>query len=263
MNNIELKPQTALITGAAGYIGSALALELARTYSHLILVDINENELNRLKNEISINSKVNINIHKCDMSNKKDLENLADDLDKKYSVIDAIFNAIGMVGTDTMEGWNTDFTKHSYEAWQKCLDVNVSCIFFLIQKVHHLMKKSPYASIVNISSIYGVTAPDWSLYEDTDINNPAAYSVSKAGLVHMTKWLASKLAPEIRVNCISPGGIKRNQEKSFIEKYESKTPLKRMATEEDIIGPAIFLASTSASYITGENLIVDGGWTIT
>ena len=124
------------------------------------------------------------------------------------------------------------------------------------------MHKSDNASIVNISSIYGVSAPDWELYKGTNINNPGAYSVSKAGVVHMTKWLASTLSPKIRVNCVSPGGVYRKQSEKFVKKYESRTLLKRMATEKDIVGPVVFLSSSSASYITGENLIVDGGWTI-
>jgi NAD(P)-dependent dehydrogenase (short-subunit alcohol dehydrogenase family) len=124
------------------------------------------------------------------------------------------------------------------------------------------MNKSKNASIINISSIYGVNAPDWNLYQDTNINNPAAYSISKAGLIYMTKWLASTLAPNIRVNAISPGGILRQQEKLFIKKYNEKTLLNRMATESDVSEPVLFLASNMSSYITGQNLIIDGGWTI-
>ena len=86
--------------------------------------------------------------------------------------------------------------------------------------------------------------------------------MSKAGVDHMTKWLASTLSPKIRVNCVSPGGIYRKQSEKFVKKFNSRTLLKRMATEKDIVGPVVFLSSSSASYITGENLIVDGGWTI-
>jgi len=132
----------------------------------------------------------------------------------------------------------------------------------MIQKIYKSLEKSKKASITNISSIYGVVAPDWNIYENTNINNPAAYSISKAGIVHMTKWLASALAPKIRVNAVSPGGVFRNQQKIFVKKYIDKTLLKRMAIEDDIVGPVVFLSSTAASYITGQNLIVDGGWTI-
>ena len=117
-------------------------------------------------------------------------------------------------------------------------------------------------SIVNISSIYGTYAPDYSIYKDTKINNPAAYSVSKAGLTYLSKWLASSLAPKIRINSISPGGIFRNQDKKFVKKYIEKTLLKRMATEDDIAGCVAFLLSSLSSYITGQDIIVDGGWGI-
>ena len=123
------------------------------------------------------------------------------------------------------------------------------------------MKKAKDSSIINISSIYGTNAPDQKIYKNTNINNPAAYSVSKAGLTYMTKWLASSLAPNIRVNSISPGGIKRNQSKVFMKQYISKTLLNRMATEEDIVGAIIFLATNMSSYVTGQNIIIDGGFT--
>ena len=103
-------------------------------------------------------------------------------------------------------------------------------------------------------------APDWNLYEGTSMNNPAAYGASKAGLIQLTRWLSSQLAPQVRVNSISPGGIFRNQEKEFVKRYESKTPLGRMATEDDLKGAIAYLASDLSKYVTGQNLSVDGGW---
>jgi len=115
-------------------------------------------------------------------------------------------------------------------------------------------------NIINIASIYGELGPDWNLYKDTNMGNPAAYSASKGGLVQLTRWLATTLAPNIRVNSISPGGVFRNQPKVFVERYSVKTPLERMATEEDFIGVVAFLASDMSQYLTGQNIIVDGGW---
>ncbi len=103
-------------------------------------------------------------------------------------------------------------------------------------------------------------APDMSLYEDTSMGNPAAYSASKGGLIQLTKWLAVNMAPSVRVDSISPGGIERNQPKAFIEKYQAKTPLGRMGSEEDLKGSIISLASDLSKYVTGQNIIVDGGW---
>jgi NAD(P)-dependent dehydrogenase (short-subunit alcohol dehydrogenase family) len=122
------------------------------------------------------------------------------------------------------------------------------------------MKDSIGASIVNISSIYGLLGPDWRLYAETNMGNPAAYSASKGGLIQFTRWLSTTLAPSVRVNAICPGGIFRNQPGSFIAKYEYKTPMARMAKEEDFKGALGFLASDLSSYVTGQSLNVDGGW---
>ena len=123
-----------------------------------------------------------------------------------------------------------------------------------------LLKATEGASIINIASIYGEYGPDWSLYEGTYMSNPAAYSASKGGLIQFTRWLATTIAPDIRVNAISPGGIFRNQPEVFVKRYEAKTPLGRMATEDDFRGVVAFLASDMSRYVTGQNLVMDGGW---
>jgi NAD(P)-dependent dehydrogenase (short-subunit alcohol dehydrogenase family) len=102
--------------------------------------------------------------------------------------------------------------------------------------------------------------PDWGLYENTGVGNPAAYGASKGGLIQLTRWLSTTLAPNVRVNAISPGGIFRGQDTTFVSRYESKTPLGRMATEEDFCGVIAFLSSDQSKYVTGQNLSVDGGW---
>jgi len=102
--------------------------------------------------------------------------------------------------------------------------------------------------------------PDWNLYEGTSMGNPAAYGTAKGGLIQLTRWLATTVAPQIRVNTISPGGIYRNQPKQFVERYKSKTPLRRMATEDDFRGVVAYLASDMSKYVTGQNINVDGGW---
>jgi NAD(P)-dependent dehydrogenase (short-subunit alcohol dehydrogenase family) len=123
-----------------------------------------------------------------------------------------------------------------------------------------LLKSSDNGCIVNIGSIYGTYGPDWSLYEGTKMSNPAAYAASKGGLIQLTHWLATTVSPEIRVNAISPGGIFRNQPGEFVKRYESRTPLGRMANEEDFRGAIAYLASDLSKYVTGVNLAVDGGW---
>ena len=134
------------------------------------------------------------------------------------------------------------------------------CAFHLSQGLYKKLKQSGNGSIINISSIYGVYSPDWKIYKETNLGNSSAYASAKAGLIQLTKWLSSTLAPNIRVNSISPGGIFRDQPKKFVKAYNNRTSLGRMATEEDLMGIIAYLASDASSYVTGQNIIIDGGW---
>jgi NAD(P)-dependent dehydrogenase (short-subunit alcohol dehydrogenase family) len=125
-----------------------------------------------------------------------------------------------------------------------------------------MLKKSKAGSIINIASIYGAYAPDYSLYEGTSMGNPAGYSASKGGLIQLTRWLSTTVAPDICVNSISPGGIWRKQPEKFVKRYERRTPLARMATEEDFKGVIAYLISDMSAYVTGQNIVVDGGWSV-
>jgi len=138
--------------------------------------------------------------------------------------------------------------------------VNLTAAFHLCQGLAPLLSYSCRGSIINIASIYGEYGPDWALYEGTTLSNPAAYGASKGGLLQLTRWLATTMAPHVRVNAISPGGISRGQPKTFVDKYEKRTPLRRMATENDFSGAVAFLASDMSAYVTGQNLSIDGGW---
>ena len=165
-------------------------------------------------------------------------------------------------GSSGLKGWAKPIKEQDVETWEKAIEVNLTAVFYLIQQCLPLMEKSASASIINISSIYGVAGQKLSLYEGMDYLTPAAYAVSKGGLVQLTRYLATVLAPIIRVNCISPGGIERDQNKAFLERYKKMTPLGRMGREEDLKGVTHFLASDLSAYITGQNIIVDGGWSL-
>jgi NAD(P)-dependent dehydrogenase (short-subunit alcohol dehydrogenase family) len=124
------------------------------------------------------------------------------------------------------------------------------------------MKEQKKGSIVNISSIYGVVGPDFGVYEGTEMTLPAAYSAIKGGIINFSRYLAAYLGPNgVRVNCISPGGIFDNQNPVFVENYNKKVPMKRMGLPIDISPAVTFLLSEEASYITGQNIAIDGGWT--
>jgi NAD(P)-dependent dehydrogenase (short-subunit alcohol dehydrogenase family) len=125
------------------------------------------------------------------------------------------------------------------------------------------MRRQGGGVIINLASIYGVSAPDFSIYEGTEMTMPVAYSAIKAGIIALTKYIATYYGRyNVRANTISPGGIFDNQPKSFVEKYSGKTPLGRMGTPKEVASVVIFLASDGSSYITGQNLLVDGGWTV-
>jgi NAD(P)-dependent dehydrogenase (short-subunit alcohol dehydrogenase family) len=134
--------------------------------------------------------------------------------------------------------------------------------YFLCSKfTAELMKKKSGGSILNFASIYGVVAPDFGIYKGTKMTMPAAYSAIKGGIVAFTRYLSTYYAKyNIRANVISPGGVYNHQNASFVAKYKERTPLNRMANPEDIVGAVVFLSSDASSYITGQNIIIDGGW---
>lgn len=176
--------------------------------------------------------------------------------------LDILINNAAFVATSGLDGWTCDFTGQSIDTWRRALEVNITAAFELSQGLVSLLRASGKGSIINVASIYGVNGPDYSLYAGTDMGNPAAYSVSKGGLIQLTRWLATTLAPSVRVNTISPGGVYRNQPQKFVDRYIARTPLRRMAVEEDFKGVTAYLASDLSIYTTGQNLLVDGGWSI-
>jgi NAD(P)-dependent dehydrogenase (short-subunit alcohol dehydrogenase family) len=173
-----------------------------------------------------------------------------------------LINNAAFVGATDLEGWNVPFEEQSIKTWRRAIEVNLTAVFGICQGLMPLLKKSDGASIINIGSIYGLYGPDLSLYQETSMNNPAAYGASKGGVLQLTRWLATNVAPEVRVNSISPGGVYRNQPSEFVRRYEQKTPLGRMASGDDLRGAITYLATDLSSYVTGQNLSVDGGWGI-
>ena len=147
------------------------------------------------------------------------------------------------------------------------MSVNVDGMFLVTQAVGRQMLAQGSGSIINLASIYGLVGPDSRIYEGSDylggpINTPAVYSASKAAVVGFTKWLATHYGDKgIRANCLVPGGVSSGQNGPFQRNYASRTPMGRMAEADELVGPAVFLASDAASYVTGQVLAVDGGWT--
>ena len=147
------------------------------------------------------------------------------------------------------------------DLFQRACSINLIGPFLLVQRCAEMLKNSGHGSVINFLSIYGVTAPDLGIYEGTEMGNSVAYATTKGGLLQMTRWLSTILAPQVRVNALSPGGILADQPEPFIKNYGARTPLGRMGVEEDLKGAIAFLASDLSQYVTGQNLMIDGGWT--
>ena len=236
-----------ILTGGSGLLGKEFIKRLINDNFFVINID------NRVK--FGLESE----FYKADITNPNELENTFNVILKKHNKINGLVNNAYPKTSD----WNEKFEKIKLESWRKNLDMQLNSYFNLTQKVlNHMVKNKIKGSIVNIASIYGVVGNDFTIYEGTDINPPAAYSAIKGGLINLTKYLASYYGKHnIRINSISPGGILDKQPEKFINNYVKKVPLNRMGLPKDISPSVSFLLSDDSSYITGHNLIIDGGWT--
>ena len=265
MNNVQdkmnLNGRLAVLTGATGNIGKVMARTLAELGADLLLLDLPASPLAQLKDELASFSRGSIDFSPCDLEDGAQRQASVNALLASGRPVSVLVNNAAFVGTSDLQGWAVPFAEQQVDTWRRAIEVNLTAVFDLCQGLLPLMQTAPGASIVNIGSIYGMCGPDWSLYAGTEMANPAAYAASKGGLLQLTRWLATTLAPAVRVNAISPGGVWRGQPEVFIEKYQARTPLGRMASEEDFAGALAYLATGLSAYVTGQNLVVDGGWT--
>lgn len=257
---MSLKGRRALITGAAGHIGRVIAQTLAELGADLLLVDLAGANYGTLVEETERDWRVKVQTLKCNLESQGDRNRLIDCLRTQQSGLDVLVNNASFTGDTGLQGWVADFEHQTVETWRRALEVTLTAAFDLSKGFVPLLKQSNGGSVINIASIYGSYGPDYSLYAGTEMGNPAAYAASKGGLIQLTRWLSTTLAPRVRVNAISPGGVFRDQPTEFVERYEARTPLGRMATEDDFRGAIAYLASDLSLYVTGQNLAVDGGW---
>lgn len=255
----NIKGYNILITGAAGHLGKEFSECLASLKANLILLDKDKKKLLKLEKSLQKKNDILVSSYTVDLEKISQRKKTINAIKKKFQSIDIIINNAAFIGASNLKNWSTNFENQSIETWNRAIEVNLTSVFHICQGLLPLLKKSKNPSIVNIGSMHGFLAPEWSLYKDTNMSNPAAYSVSKAGIIHLTKWLATTLAPKIRVNCISPGGIYRSQPKKFLKRFNATTPLEKMATEKDFIGALIYLCGNSSNYMTGQNIVIDGG----
>ena len=255
---MDMSGRRALITGGAGHLGRTMGDSLAELGAEVLLVDVPGASTRAVADDIAARRDVIVTALEIDLEDAGARAALAAQI--APGGLSVLVNNAAFVGTSGMSGWAEPFESQSVETWRRALEVNLTAGFHLCQLFAPALKSGPGGSIINIASIYGQLGPDYALYKGTTMANPAAYGASKGGLIQLTRWLSTTLGPDVRANAISPGGVARGQEESFVERYDARTPLRRMATEDDFRGVIAYLASDLSAYVTGQVLAVDGGW---
>jgi len=224
---MSMNGRVAAITGGCGHIGSAMAEALAEQGCGLLLIDRNEEALSKTADLLKQRWKVPVETLAIDLESDEDRKTIRPFVSNCFGRLDVLVNNAGFVGDTQLQGWVVPFEEQSIATWRRAMEVNVTAAFHVSQELAALLRASAHGAIINVGSIYGVVGPDMQLYEGTSMGNPAAYAVSKGGVIQLTRWLSAVLAPEIRVNCISPGGVARNQPDSFECRYIKRTRFQR------------------------------------
>lgn len=238
----------AVVTGGNGLLGSRIVEALSEFGAVVYSADLSLPKI-RLKT---------VNYIKVDFTSERSVSQVFSKITKDKGNIDILVNT----AYPRTKDWGNKLENVSVRSWNKNTEAHLGGYFISSKIAAEIMSLNGGGSIVNFASIYGVVAPDFSIYEGTDMTMPAAYSAIKGGIIMFTKYLSSYYGKKgVRANVVSPGGIIAGQPRSFIQKYSKKTPLARMGKPEDVLGAVLFLSSEASSYVTGINLIVDGGWT--
>ncbi len=261
-NYFDIKDKVIVLTGASGLIGKVIGEALLEYECKLAAIDLNE---------VNCFDKSNPNLLflKCDISNMADIQITRDAILQKFGRIDVLVNLAAIddkfyPDEDIIE--MTKFENYPLERWNASLNINLTGLYLCCQIFGKAMLNNNNGSIINVASTYGLVGPDQDLYIDDNgqqvFYKSPSYPATKGAVINFTRYLASYWGKNnIRVNTLCPGGVLANQEQWFVDNYSKKTCLGRMATPHDYIGPIIFLSSDASSYMTGSNLIVDGGWT--
>lgn len=254
-----LDGKVVVYTGAAGLIGTAAVKLLVDCGAKVVAVDPNSQKLAKMSEDF-VKSAIGGSIEAVSNLDCLDTAKVSDFFGrvyKKYGRLDCLVNS----AYPRTKDWGAKFESIPLESWQQNVDQHLNSYFLMSQQVSPIFKKIGSGNIINFSSIYGLVGPDFSIYGESEMTMPAAYSAIKGGISNLTRYLASYLGPSgIRVNAICPGGVFDHQNESFVANYSAKTPLRRMATVDDVVNALLFLVSDLSTYISGVNLPVDGGW---
>jgi len=236
----------------------AMATALAEAGAAVVIASRRLHLCKKVASELR-SKKLDVFPGKIDVTKPESVNELVKIVAHKFHRIDILVNNAGMPGADI------PVETGKLDEWQKLMDTNVASIFLCSQAVGRIMTKQRKGKIINIASIYGIIGTDQRLYEQSPkmIKGSMAYAASKGAVIAATRFLAVYWAKyNINVNCISPGGFYRKQDENFVKNYCYRTPLGRMGGSDDLKGAVVYLSSAASDYVTGHNLIVDGGWTV-
>lgn len=264
----DLTGKTALVTGAAGLLGRQFSLALAQAGANVVLADLNEDIAAQNSVELKHLGLSSVAV-KVDVTDPFSTKAMVQHALTTYGRLDVLVNSAALDPkfdpANLSDQEANAFETYSLESWRKALNVNLTGMFLASQAAVIPMLVQGQGVIVNISSIYGLVGPDQRLYEQADNSRqfkPVFYSVTKAGVLGFTRYLAAYYAGKnIRVNALTPGGVYNNHDQVFTDQYSARTVLGRMADLDEMNAAMLFLCSEASSYMTGSNLVVDGGWT--
>lgn len=255
-NLFGLKGKVAVVTGGAGLLGKEIIRGLAEFSATAIIADSDKKKANKIVDEYGYLGE-NVLFYPLDITKEDSISKLLNFIDKKFGRLDIWVNNAYPRTSD----WAIPFEGINKASWRANVDMHLSGYMSCCQKCAEYMKMKKSGVIVNMASIYGIVGPDFSIYKNTLMTMPAAYAAIKGGIIAFTKYLASYYGRyNLRINCVSPGGVHNKQPVTFVKKYAAKVPLGRMALKEDIVGAVLYLVSDASKYVTGHNLVVDGGW---
>lgn len=261
----SLENKVAVVTGGCGLLGREHCKALADAGASVVVADRDEPKCKEFAMQMgSKHMGIGMNV-----TNMVSLKNAKERILKKYQTIDILVNnaAINdMFENPAAAAEQSKFENYPIDLWDKSLQVNITGVFLCSQILGTVMAEQNHGSIINIASTYGMVAPDQSIYKNEAgrqrFYKSVSYPVTKGAVISFTKFLASYWGEKnVRVNTLSPGGVENNQDSYFVNNYSKRTLLKRMANPSDYRGAIVFLASDESAYMTGANLVVDGGWT--
>jgi 2-deoxy-D-gluconate 3-dehydrogenase len=263
----DLTNRVAIVTGGAGFLGQQFSKALSEAGANVVVADIDQAAAVDCAEELSEKHNPALGMG-LDVTDTFSVQNLMDVTLEKFGQLDILVNSAALdpkFDNQNQSHHVTSFEEFPLQAWKEALDVNLTGMFLTCQYAAREMKKVGKGSLINICSIYGISGPDQRLYKslgEPRQYKPVYYTVSKAGVLGLTKYIATYYeGTEIRCNALTPGGVERDHSQVFKDAYASRTVMGRMAHPHEMKGAVVFLASEASSYMTGTNLVVDGGWT--